>query len=319
MLYDIYFHDDFDGRASAAVMLDFLRSRGDDVGHYTPVDFSIQNEWVKERFFQTHRLFSGKRNPVIVLDFLYHPKAVFWFDHHSTAFRKEDWKKKFRQSKFQKWKPNYFSCCHLVMDALKKEGGYSPSVRIEELARWLDVIDAARYDSAKQTIEKKESALQLEIYTEDPRVAKRDIWFINALIEQSLRSITNDSMIKKCIQKYQQEVRAGLAYYKRNSKIYGVIGVITLPKNKFKLLRYAPFYLWPNLLYAVRITRKNGSFILSFGVNPWHHQEKNIHIGNFLKKHFPGAGGHKNVGGGTFNSKKEAECAALEIVKKFNA
>ena len=43
MTYDLYFHNDFDGHASAAVMLSFLGGRGDRIGHFVPVDFDLQD------------------------------------------------------------------------------------------------------------------------------------------------------------------------------------------------------------------------------------------------------------------------------------
>jgi hypothetical protein len=272
-----------------------------------------------ENFFRTHTLFRGKRNPPIVLDFSFHPGAAFWFDHHATAFKNDKWKKKFKQSKFYQWKPDYSSCCHLVVDSLKKNFDYRPPMHIKELAKWLDVIDAAHYVSAKQTIEKKEPALQLEIYIEeDIHTIKENKDFIEAITKRSLESIANDVAVRKSVQKYHSEAKIGLAYYKSNSKIYGTIGVVTLPPNKFKLLRFAPFYIWPNLLYAVRVTKKNKLFTLSLGINPWRQRKNNIHIGEFLKKHFPGSGGHKNVGGAEFRTKKEVESAIIEIVKEFN-
>src|SRR5882672_7372494 len=96
MLYDLYFHDDFDGHAASAVVLAFLRSRGDDAGHFVPVKYDIIPEWLDEDFFNKHKLFKGKRNLAVVVDFPYHPKAAFWFDHHLLPFRKKVWGDKFK-------------------------------------------------------------------------------------------------------------------------------------------------------------------------------------------------------------------------------
>src|ERR1700685_3337099 len=113
MKYDIYFHNDFDGRASAAVVLAFLRSRGDDIEHFTPVNYYLLSQWMDEKFFEKHKLFSGKRNPAIIVDFLYHPKAAMWFEHHATTFKRPEWEKKFKPDTFHRLEPQYPSCCHL--------------------------------------------------------------------------------------------------------------------------------------------------------------------------------------------------------------
>src|SRR5271155_4749866 len=104
MLYDIYFHNDFDGRASAAVMLAFLRSRGDDIEHFIPVKYDIipvgtKKQWLDDKFLEKNKLFRGKHNPAIIVDFPYHPQAAFWFDHHLRPFRKPGWEKKFKSDR----------------------------------------------------------------------------------------------------------------------------------------------------------------------------------------------------------------------------
>ena len=319
MTYDIYFHDDFDGRASAAVMFDFLRSRGDDILHYVPVDFDIQAHYLKDNFFTAHKLFRGKRNPAIVVDFIYHPKAALWFDHHATAFKRDDWKKSFHASKCRQWHPDYFSCCHAVLDALIKDFGYHPPARIRELARWLDVIDGARYVSAKQTIEKKEPAFQLGAFIEDGNLKneKENAFFIASLADHSMQSMVKDRAVQKSIHKNRNETKAGLAYYKKHLKVHGVIAEIEIPTNRFLSLRFAPFYFYPKLLYAVRVVKREGFFKLSLGVNPWMRGKTTVHIGEFLKKHFRGAGGHKNVGAAEFETKEALARAVEKIIKAF--
>jgi hypothetical protein len=320
MLYDIYFHDDFDGRASAAVMLDFLRSRGDDILHYVPMDFDIQEQYLKDDFFTVHKFFRGKRNPAVVVDFLYHPKAAFWFDHHTTAFKRDDWKKKFHKSKFYQWHPDYFSCCHATVDALKKDFGYRPPAHIRELAKWLDVIDGARFASAKQTILKKEPALQIDAFVVGSLKPGGNKKFIASLTERPLQAIVKDRVIQESVQKFRHETKIGLAYYKRRLKIYGAIAVIELPPGKFNSLRFASFYFHPELSYvvSVRKMKRSGLFKLGLGVNPWRRKKNKVHIGEFLQTHFPGAGGHRDVGGAEFKIKKDAENAVQEIVKAFN-
>src|SRR5579859_7809019 len=126
MKYDIYFHNDFDGRAASAVMLAFLRSRGDDIEHYVPVRYDLIPQWRDEKFFEKHRLFKGRHNPAIIVDFPFHPSAAFWFDHHLTPFRKPGWEKKFKSDKSHRYDDTYRSACALVYDSLKKDFAWKP-------------------------------------------------------------------------------------------------------------------------------------------------------------------------------------------------
>src|SRR5581483_8268760 len=144
MRYDIYFHNDFDGHAAAAVMLAFLRSRGDDIEHFVPVKYDIIPEWRHTDFFMRHKLIAGPvrgRNPAIIVDFPFHPGAQFWFDHHLLPFREPKWegiyKKELRRRKqrrpkgrapapspYWRYDESYRSACHLVYDSLKKDFGW---------------------------------------------------------------------------------------------------------------------------------------------------------------------------------------------------
>ena len=145
MLYDVYFHDDFDGRASAAVMLAFLWSRGDDIEHYIPVKYDVIPKWRDERFLEKNKLFKGKHNPAIIVDFPFHPQAAFWFDHHLTPFRKPGWEKKFKPDRERRYDDSYRSACHLVYDSLREGFGWKPPAHLRELVKWLNVIDFAGY------------------------------------------------------------------------------------------------------------------------------------------------------------------------------
>lgn len=318
MKYDIYFHNDFDGRASAALMLAFLRSRGDDLEHYVPVDFDMEEQWLAENFFEKHRLFRGKRNPAIVVDFLYNPGAAFWYDHHSTSIKKAAWKKKFKRDKAHVLAPHYRSCCHAVYDALRKNYGWKPQRHLRELVRWLDVIDGARYASAGQTIAIKEPALQVDAFIErkngDAKLAQ---WMIGLLAERPLGAIARLPAVAREVRAYRADIRRSLAFYKKYLRVFdGRIALIDLTRTSLKRLLYAPFYFYPKIRYAIRFTHKDGWFHISTGENPWRPSGK-LHIGTLLQRY--GGGGHQAVGGAEFYSRKEAERAIKEIIEALNA
>jgi oligoribonuclease NrnB/cAMP/cGMP phosphodiesterase (DHH superfamily) len=318
MKYDIYFHNDFDGRASAAVMLAFLRSRGDEAEHYVPIDHDLAPQWIDEHFFKKHHLFRGKRNPAIVVDFPYHPAAAFWFDHHPTAFKKSQWQKDFRADREHQWDASYPSCCHLVLASLKKNFGWKPPAHIAELAKWLDIIDGARYSSAKQTIVMKEPALQVDAFIEsvyhDKKVAAE---MVDLLSRKSLAEIARITKVKRVAHSVRERAKANLAFYKKNVKVEGVVSIIDLSKHPEAMLRYAPYYLFPKLPYGIRFGMKNGEYHLGIGANPWLVRKNKIHIGNLLREHYHG-GGHRDAGGVEFATRKEVDKALPQIVAILN-
>src|SRR5690349_15656743 len=73
----LYFHYPcFDGLVSGALAWEFLeKERGWNITRLVPVDYTLRKGW----------LASKPKAPFAVVDFLYHPRADFWADHHQTA------------------------------------------------------------------------------------------------------------------------------------------------------------------------------------------------------------------------------------------
>ncbi|MDE2019086.1 MAG: hypothetical protein KGJ13_01935 [Patescibacteria group bacterium] len=322
MLYDLYFHDDFDGRAAGAVMLAFLRSRGDDIGHYVPVQYDILPEWSKEGFFEKNKLVRGRHNPAIVVDFLFHPKAAWWFDHHPTTWRNESWRKRFKPSKFQHYDPSYKSACHLVEAALKKDFNWKPPKHFKELVEWLDIYDGANFKSPEQTFDLGIPGLALGAfvgYEQKWKPYMTHAWFIRQIAERSFLEILEEKDVKAIIRTIAQDIERGKLFYRNHLKLVGNTVITDLGAQRFAQLRFFPFSVYPKAHYGMRIRKeKKGWYHFSVGVNPWRRGKKTMHIGEMLEKNFPGGGGHRGVGGAEFKTRKEALAAAEQVIRILN-
>lgn len=307
MDYDIYFHNDFDGVASSAVMLSFLRSRGDDIENFHPLNFKIKAEWPRFTF----------KNPAIIVDFLYHPKAAFWFDHHPTTFLRDSWKKKFKSSKWLHWGIKYASCCHLALDELAKHYNFKPPRHLKELARWLDVIDGANYKSARQAILKKEPALRLGACI-DKKSGDNNflVWLIKFLSNNSIKSSLKAPEVKNILQSAMREEKLSLGFYEKNIKSFGKISFVDISGKQVSELNMAPFYFRPRSRYSIALKGGGNFFHLMVGVNPWRRRETKIHIGRLMEKY--GGGGHKVVGAADFQSREKIDEAVEQIIGILN-
>ncbi len=298
MLYDIYFHNDFDGYASAAVMLAFLRSRGDDIGHYVPLRYDIIPEWLNEKFLEKNTLFRGKHNPAIIVDFPFHPQAAFWFDHHIRPFRKPGWESKFTPNSQKRYDDQYRSACHLVYDSLCRDFQWKPPAHFRELVKWLDIIDFADYKSARQTIEMKEAAIQTNVFIEhDDGGTAAAMRTIQLLAEYSLTAFVKVPHVKKRLAELRRDVAKSINFHKKNIKIEDRVMIVDLTGDATDDLAYfAPYYLHPKQLYLIRFhpfPRKPSLFHINVGSSPWRRAENKKNIGELLKKY--GGGGHKAV------------------------
>ncbi len=317
MTYDLYFHDDFDGRASAALMLLFLEGRGDHIGHFVPVDHDIQSQWLDDRFFNKHHLFRGTRNAPIVLDFPFHSGTAFWFDHHPTAFKKEVWRKGFRADVRHVCNPSYFSCCHLVYDMLQRNFKWHPPSHLRTLVKWLDIIDTARYTSAKQAILMKEPAFAVDSFIDAKGSGpKKAEWLIQQFATKSLEDIAKIRWIAAAGKRARRDALRDLPFYRKHLVIEGNVSFIDLTKHPDRFLRHAPYYLLPKVRYGMRVMKKGSLYNLGVGENPWTTGKGRIHLGNLLKKY--GGGGHNTAAAVRFGTKRDMERAKEEIVGILN-
>lgn len=317
MTYDLYFHNDFDGWASAAVMLSFLEGRRDHVGHFVPVDHDLQSQWIRDDFFVKHHLFKGKRFAPIVLDFPFHPGTAFWFDHHPTPFKKAEWKKKFHEDLSHIYRPRYFSCCHLAYAMLKRNFKWCPPEHLKELAVWLDSIDGARYVSAKEPILMKQPAFAIDNFIDAQSGNQKQAgWLIRRLATEPMDKVARIPRIAAIGRSVRQSVVQNLVFYRKHLARNGDVTVIDLVNHEKTFLRYAPYYLFPKIRYGIRTRKKGNLYSVGIGENPWLPHKGKIHLGRLVGKY--GGGGHSSAAAVEFKTKEEAECAREEMVEKLN-
>lgn len=311
MKYDIYFHNDFDGRASAAVMLAFLRSRGDDIGRYISMTYGKESEWYQENFF-------AKGNPAIVVDFTYHPKAAWWFDHHASTFKKTEWKKRFKSDPRHRLDPEYRSCCRLVYESLKKDFGWQAPQHFRKFAARLDIIDGARYRTARETIEMEDPAVEMNAFVESSlHIEKEDALMIGLMSRYPLEKVVRHPSIAKKIAGLKKKVAQSMAFQKKNIQVFKHSTFIDLSKDPLNgLLRYAPYYLYPKSNFSIRMRPKFKLWYLGVAANPWNPPRRSIDLGVLMQKYH--GGGHKGIGATEFHTRKAAMAAFEEINELLN-
>lgn len=310
MKYDVYFHNDFDGRASVAVFLDFLRGRGDSVGNYVQVDHWISDKW--------DALVRKSKNPFAVFDFYFHPRAVFFFDHHATTFRKKSWERNFKNDRFHHLRPEYKSCCKLVFDALKKNFGYRPKSHIKDLVRWAEVVDAADYSSPRLTIEVEEPALEIDIFVDERSTKENLNWLIELISRKPLREIARLGKVQKVVKMARRKIKRGLLFTRKNLQIFGKVTFLDLSLTNVPRVRFAPHYLYPELNYTVTLMKDVDGFRIAVGGNPWRKQACRIDLGRYAKAKY-GGGGHRRAAGITkIRSRKKGLRISQELIEFLN-
>ncbi|MBI3589684.1 MAG: hypothetical protein HY093_04735 [Candidatus Liptonbacteria bacterium] len=313
MKYDVYFHNDFDGRVSSAVFLEYLRSRGDSVANYFAVDHYARSNW--------DRMVKRSKNPVVIFDFYYHPKAAFFFDHHLSTFIRPDWEKKFKRTKYLNLNFKYESCCHLVFDVLVKKFGYRPSRYIKDLVKWADIVDAAKYKSAKDTIELNAPALQIDSYL-DQKSQKGDPvrWVIEELSRKDLVKVAKDRRVMAVVKNVLAKIKESLEYHRKNLQIFDKVCFIDLSLGEVERVRFAPHFLVPSLSYIVTLLKSGKVFRVAVGANPWRPKSHKHDLRKLVRERYGfKAGGHARAAGITgIKNKREAMRIVHELIKVLN-
>jgi hypothetical protein len=308
MKYHLYFHDDFDGVASAAVMLNFLKGRGDNIVSFTPVNYSpLKKKWASFKFKQ----------PFIILDFLYHPRASWWFDHHLTTFVSKKWQRKFINSDTHHFNPRAESSCGMLFSFLKRKYGYNPPAFIKNLAKWADIIDSASYASARQAVEvtKENQPVGLALFLDEAR-SKWHRKIIKQLAMKPLSQIVKRPHIQKWLERRRRKTEEVKRVFKNKAVLKGKTLIVDNVRTKLVAPRFLGYFLYPKISYVIGLESVSGGYHLGVGRNPWLKTRRKANIGRLLKKY--GGGGHKTVGGVERKSKSEILKIAGEVIEYLN-
>src|ERR1051326_2463945 len=137
----------FDGIASAVIASDYLRNhQGWPELELQHVNYDIRAQWLEQRF----------EGDVAIVDFLFHPDASFWADHHPTTFLRPE----LRDQALASDRPFLYdntagSCAGLLWRRLPQND------RFRELVVWAEKIDAARYESVEEALGSEYPAIQI--------------------------------------------------------------------------------------------------------------------------------------------------------------
>jgi len=102
----VHYHRDFDGMVAAAVLAQILREkRGEESVGWKSVNYDQRKDW--EGFED------GKRFAIV--DFHFHPRAEYWFDHHPTTFLSSELREQYKPSDRWRWDVDSPSCPPLIL------------------------------------------------------------------------------------------------------------------------------------------------------------------------------------------------------------
>lgn len=314
MKYHIYHHDDFDGTLCSALLLHFFRSRGDDIASFIPMNFSstLKETWAEYNF----------QKPFIVVDFIYHPKTDWWFDHHVSSFIRPEWQEQFKSDRQHYFDSSYQSCYGMILNFLKREYEYQPPSIFLELEKDTDMIDSASFPSpqAALTIETKAQQIAFLIdsfETEDPEGPKVQREIIYVLAGGNIDQVLNQPENQERLNKVRGDIEKSFALYRDHCQTIGRVSFIDKSDLEIPYAAFVGRAIFPELEYTVAVDGEGADFHIQVSRNHWLNKLSSINIGIMLKNF--GGGGHKDIGGSEAGSHEQALKIAREIVEYLNS
>ena len=320
----IFYHDKcFDGACSAAV---FARFHRECIGGIDGYEYHGLVHRAGALFDEG--AFIDGENAIVDFKYSASPKVTWWFDHHQSAFLTAADEADFRRGqadgstamrKF--FDPNYVSCTGLIADVGAAKFGFDVKP-LAELVKWADIVDGARYESAKAAVEMAAPAMKLTMVIESAQDHALVPRLIPLLTEMSLQDVLDQPFVQELLGPLMERHWAALELIRSRATVDG--GVITFditdqPTEGYN--KFIPYYLFPEATYNVGLSKSSFRTKVAVGTNPWTRvpAAKLVNLAVICERY--GGGGHARVGAISFPPDRgdEARKAAAEIVAELRA
>ena len=313
----VFYHDKcFDGASSAALFSRFYRERirGD-------VDFEFTGLVHRAGALFDEKQFDGDENAIVDFKYSSSPKITWWFDHHESAFLTPSDAEHFEQDQSNRkfYDPAFKSCTSFIAMIAQQRFGFDPAP-VADLVHWTDVIDGALYPDAKTAVEMEAPAMKLTMVIE----SAPDHGFVPNLIpllaSKSLGEILQEPFVAPLLAPLLKRHELSIGILKERTECKdGTIFFDVTDHDLEGYNKFIPYYLHPESVYSVGLSKSSFRVKVSVGSNPWAPQEPEVNLARICERY--GGGGHARVGAISFNVNQHAAAikASQEIVEELRS
>jgi hypothetical protein len=313
----VFYHDRcFDGASSAAL---FSRFYGERIRN--DVQFVYSGLLHRAGSLFNENDFDGDENAIVDFKYSSSPKITWWFDHHESAFLSSEDAAHFEQDQSNRkfYDPGFRSCTSFIATIAEQRFGFNPAP-VAELVHWTDIIDGALYPDAKTAVEMKEPAMQLTMIiesTQDPGFLPK---LIPLLASQRLTQVVGASFVAALLPPLLERHRNSVEVLR--DRIESRDGTLFFDVTDHELEGYnkfVPYYLHPESIYSVGLSKSSFRVKVSVGSNPWAPSPPVVNLAKVCERY--GGGGHARVGAISFDvtQHEAAKRAAKEIFEELTA
>ena len=315
MRVKVFYHDKcFDGASSAALFARFYRERiaGD-------AEFVFSGLLHRAGALFDEAEFDGDENAIVDFKYSSSPKITWWFDHHESAFLSPADAAHFEQEQSNRkfYDPAFKSCTSFIAMIAQQRFGFDPAP-LADLIHWTDVIDGALYSDAKTAVEMQAPAMKLTMVIESAPDQRFVPNLIPLLAAKPLEQILEAPFVAPLLAPLLKRHEVSIDILKQRSECKD--GTIFFDITDYDLEGYnkfVPYYLHPESIYSVGLSKSSFRVKVSVGSNPWAPEEPAVNLAKICERY--GGGGHARVGAISFNVNQHAAAmrASEEIVSEL--
>ncbi|MGB9073211.1 MAG: phosphoesterase [Terriglobales bacterium] len=313
----VFYHDKcFDGAAAAALFSRFYRERirGD-------VDFVYSGLLHRAGALFDEKQFDGDENAIVDFKYSSSPRITWWFDHHESAFLTPADAAHFEQEQSNRkfYDPGFKSCTSFLATVAEQRFGFDPRP-VAELIYWTDIVDGALYEDARSAVQMRAPAMKLTMAIEaapDPGFVKH---LIPLLAYEPLGKILEEPLVAAALPPLLERHQRSIDILRtRTEEKDGTIFFDITDQELEGYNKFIPYYLHPDSIYSVGLSKSSFRVKVSVGSNPWSKREPSVNLAKVCERY--GGGGHARVGAISFEptDNQAAHKAALEIVEELRA
>jgi len=320
----VFYHDKcFDGACSASL---FTRFHRECIAQGAEYEYHGLVHRAGALFDESE--FTGDQNAIVDFKYSSSPKITWWFDHHQSAFLTPADQQSFKDckqdpdcSRRKFFDPNYTSCTSFLAHIAKTEFGFD-TAPVAELIHWADIVDGAQYESPEAAVEMAAPAMKLTLIiesTQDPAFIPHLIPLLTAM---PLAEVLSQPFVAELLPPLLERHKEALELIRsRAEERDGTIffDITDHPLEGFN--KFIPYYLYPNAVYSIGLSRSSFRTKVAVGSNPWTKADpaKMVNLAQVCERY--GGGGHARVGAISFSPDKadQARAAAAEIVAELRA
>ncbi|MDT8067867.1 MAG: phosphoesterase [Terriglobia bacterium] len=317
MIVRVFYHDKcFDGACSASLFSRLYHERVDG-----KAKFEFHGLVHRAGALFNEADFTGDVNAIVDFKYSASPKIQWWFDHHQSAFLTAEDAAHFKEQKSSTkfYDPDCKSCTKLIA-GVGEERFQFDTAPVADMVHWADTIDGASFASAKEAVELKAPAMRITMVieaTQDPTFVPRLIPYLSS---QSLSQTVEEPFVAEKLPPLLDRHWKSIDILRERTESKDRVVYFDVTDYDLEgYNKFIPYYLHPECVYSVGLSKSSFRTKVSVGSNPWTTAENLTNLAKICERY--GGGGHARVGAISFppTEFERARKAAAEIVAELRA